>query len=63
MGMSDALSQRWNTENATFLAGQRLAADWSGFFSTGIKTIRFVLQSAMLAIGAWLVIRRRYRQG
>ncbi len=63
MGMSDALSQRWNTENATFLAGQRFAADWSGFFSTSIKTIRFVLQSAILAIGAWLAIRQEISAG
>lgn len=63
MGMSNALSQRWNTENATFLAGQRLAADWSGFFGSSIKTVRFVLQSTILAVGAWLAIRQEISAG
>ncbi len=63
MGMSSALSQKWDAENTAFLAGQRLAADWSGVFGSSIKTIRLILQSAMLAVGAWLAIRQEVSAG
>ncbi len=63
MGMAGALSHQWNRENAAFLAGQRLAADWSGLFGSSIKTIRFVLQSTILAVGAWLAIRQEISPG
>jgi PrtD family type I secretion system ABC transporter len=63
MGMADALSAQWNAENTMYLSGQRVAADWSGFFASSFKTIRFVLQSAMLAVGAWLVIGQEISAG
>ncbi|MBG6166493.1 ATP-binding cassette subfamily C protein [Labrenzia sp. EL_195] len=63
MGMSSALSERWDLENERFLSGQRIAGDWSGFFGTSIKTVRFILQSAILAMGAWLAIRQEISPG
>jgi ATP-binding cassette, subfamily C, type I secretion system permease/ATPase len=63
MGMSDALWGHWNTENATFLERQRVAADWAGFFSSATRTVRFILQSAILAVGAWLVILHEVSPG
>ncbi|WP_346908036.1 type I secretion system permease/ATPase [uncultured Roseibium sp.] len=63
MGMGHALSEQWNAENGAYLAGQRFAADRSGFYSSAIKTIRFILQSAMLATGAWLAIRQEISPG
>jgi ATP-binding cassette subfamily C protein len=63
MGMVGALSQRWNIENTAFLTSQRLAADWSGLFGSSIKTIRFILQSAILGVGAWLAIRQEISAG
>lgn len=63
MGMSQALAQRWEQANFDSLLGQRSAADWSGFFATSIKTIRLVLQSAILAVGAWLAIRQEISPG
>lgn len=63
MGMANALSFRWKLENDDYLAGQRLAADWSGFFATAIKTVRFILQSAILAMGAWLAIKHEISPG
>ncbi len=62
MGMSGALSQQWNSENETFLHGQRLAADWSGLFGSSIKTIRFILQSAILATARCSSSVRRSRR-
>ncbi len=63
MGMSDALWQHWNTENATLLERQHFAADWSGFFSSAARTVRFILQSAILAVGAWLAILHEISPG
>lgn len=63
MGMSPALSGLWSAENFDFLARQRLAADWSGVFSSAIKTVRFTLQSAILAVGAWLAIGQEISPG
>lgn len=56
MAMDGPLVQRWERENEAFLDVQRRAQDWSGFFATGIKTVRFLLQSAVLGLGAWLAI-------
>lgn len=63
MGMMDALSARWNTENDAYLAKQRSAEDWTGFFGTAIKTVRFLLQSAILGVGAWLAIKQEISPG
>ncbi len=63
MGMTGALSERWNLENERYLSGQRSAGDWSGLFATAIKTVRFILQSAILAVGAWLAIRQEISPG
>ncbi|EFO33694.1 alkaline protease secretion ATP-binding protein AprD [Roseibium sp. TrichSKD4] len=56
MGMDVALTEKWDNQNTDYLDTQRHAADRSGFFGTTIKTIRFVLQSAILGVGAWLAI-------
>jgi ATP-binding cassette subfamily C protein len=63
MGMQEALSLKWNAQNGDYLATQRKAADRSGFFGTAIKTIRFILQSAILGVGAWLAIRQEISPG
>ncbi|GAB4576645.1 MAG: type I secretion system permease/ATPase [Roseibium sp.] len=63
MGMQDALSEKWNAQNGEYLATQRRAADRTGLFGTTIKTIRFVLQSAILGVGAWLAIRQEITPG
>ncbi|WP_346915476.1 ATP-binding cassette domain-containing protein [uncultured Roseibium sp.] len=63
MGMDDVLAARWAGRNDDYLTAQRRMADRSGFFGTLIKTIRFVLQSAMLATGAWLAIEQEITPG
>jgi PrtD family type I secretion system ABC transporter len=63
MGMQDALSDKWDAQNSEYLATQRRAADRTGVFGTTIKTIRFVLQSAILGVGAWLAIRQEITPG
>ena len=63
MAMEGALMQRWERENEAFLDVQRRAQDWSGFFATAIKTVRFLLQSAVLGVGAWLAILHEVSPG
>lgn len=63
MAMEGALMQRWERENEAFLDVQRRAQDWSGFFATAIKTVRFLLQSAVLGLGAWLSILHEVSPG
>lgn len=63
MGMDDALADRWQDRNDAYLLSQRKAADRTGFFGTLIKTVRFILQSAILGIGAWLAIKQEITPG
>jgi len=63
MNMTDALRVQWTGRNSDFLAQQREASDRSVFFSASIKTVRFVLQSAILAVGAWLAILQEISPG
>lgn len=57
MGMLADMQQRWQISTARLLDVQRLAADRAAFFSSVTKGLRFLLQSAVLALGAYLVIQ------
>ena len=63
MGMQDSLTRNWDSQNRAYLETQRRAADRTGAFGTLIKTIRFVLQSAVLGVGAWLAIQQEITPG
>lgn len=63
MGMQEALTGKWEEQNGDYLATQRRAADRTGLFGTAIKTIRFVLQSMILGVGAWLAILQEITPG
>ncbi|WP_068009303.1 type I secretion system permease/ATPase [Pseudovibrio axinellae] len=63
MGMIDNLRTRWETNNQVYLGRQRAAFDRSNTFTTMIKTLRFMLQSAILGLGAWLVIKQEVSAG
>jgi ATP-binding cassette subfamily C protein len=55
-GLAPALSDRWERLSNARL-GEMLQADaWTGGFSAFTRALRFFLQSAMLALGAWLVL-------
>lgn len=56
MGMVGALRKKWAYANAKHLMTQLKSHDIANLFSALIKTFRFVLQSAILGGGAWLVI-------
>ena len=63
MGMRDALSAKWHAANDRFLERQRAATDRTGVFGSSIKAFRFLLQSAVLGVGAWLAIGQEITPG
>ncbi len=63
MGMRDAAFNRWQKARSVALEGQVRAADVGGTFSSMTKTIRLFLQSAMLGMGAYLVLQDQLTAG
>lgn len=56
LGMRDATFRRWNAARGQSLDAAISAADAAGTYGTLIRTFRLFLQSAMLGLGAWLVL-------
>ena len=56
LGMQDAVRWRWKQTRDAALDAQIRASDRVGMFASGSKSLRFLLQSAMLALGALLVL-------
>jgi PrtD family type I secretion system ABC transporter len=56
MGMLAEMQARWLSATAELMQLQKLAGDRTGLFSSMIKGLRFLLQSAVLGLGAYLVI-------
>jgi len=63
MDMGEALAARWSQSNAEYLDGLRKASDVTGAFGGLSRVIRLTLQSAMLGVGAYLVIRQELSAG
>ncbi|MGR3364801.1 MAG: type I secretion system permease/ATPase [Maritimibacter harenae] len=63
LGMSDAAFARWFRARHSALADTILSADRAGGWSSLSRTLRQVLQSAMLGLGAWLVLRGQVTPG
>ena len=56
MGMVDALGRRWSEINGRYLTAVQKSSDVVGSFGSLSRVLRLLLQSAMLGIGAYLVI-------
>jgi ATP-binding cassette subfamily C protein PrsD len=56
MGMTTRIAAQWSEANTKYLASQRLASDVAGGFGSASKVLRMMLQSGVLAVGAYLVI-------
>jgi ATP-binding cassette subfamily C protein len=56
MGMSGRLGRRWSEANENYLSGNQRASDIAGGLGAVAKVLRMMLQSAVLAVGAYLVI-------
>lgn len=63
MGMRGAAFTRWKALRDTALAQQLSASDRSGVFSSLTKSTRLFLQSAMLGLGAYLVLQNEMTAG
>lgn len=63
MGMGGRLGSRWQGANQAYLLANRKAGDVAGGLGTVSRTFRIVLQSAILAVGALLVIEQKATGG
>lgn len=63
MGMREAAFDRWQVAREKALQEQIHSADLGGTFTTGTKTFRLFLQSAMLGLGAYLVLQNELTPG
>lgn len=63
MGMQPALNRHWSAHHGGSLMQQMQMADVNGFYSQTIKTLRLMVQSCVLGLGAWLAIRQEITPG
>ncbi|MEP0522168.1 MAG: type I secretion system permease/ATPase [Hyphomicrobiales bacterium] len=63
MGMQDNLLKRWLRQSQVLKSSQRVTGDRAAFFSSTTKGLRFLLQSSVLALGAYLVIQGQMTGG
>jgi ATP-binding cassette subfamily C protein len=63
LGMTTAAFDRWQKARGAALAASIKAGDLAGSFGGISKTFRVFLQSAMLGMGAWLVLKGELSSG
>ena len=63
MGMTPRIGALWSDANAKYMASQQRASDVAGGFGSISKALRMMLQSGVLAVGAWLVINQMATAG
>jgi PrtD family type I secretion system ABC transporter len=63
MGMAGRLTKRWSEANEKYLAGNQYASDIAGGLGAVAKVMRMMLQSAVLGVGAYLVIHQEATAG
>jgi PrtD family type I secretion system ABC transporter len=63
MGILPGLTRKFREVTGEAYSKQRMAADRSGILSSFAKGLRLVLQSAVLGVGAWLVIQQEITPG
>src|SRR6202167_2001075 len=63
MGMVGRIAQRWGDLNRKYVASSQSASDVAGGLGAMSKVLRLLLQSAILAVGAWLVINQQSTPG
>lgn len=62
-GMGPAMELRWRSIQDEAIGRSISANDWTGSFTAFTKMFRLFLQSAMLALGAWLVLQNEMTAG
>jgi ATP-binding cassette subfamily C protein len=63
MGMAERVGRRWDEANRDYLAAHQRASDVAGGLGAIAKVMRMMLQSAVLGVGAWLVINQQATAG
>jgi PrtD family type I secretion system ABC transporter len=63
MGMTQGLLRRWSRDRALMLQRQVAASDRAATIQATIRFLRLVMQSAILGLGAYLVIERQVTSG
>lgn len=63
MGLSRRVADRWQVANSEYLAANRRAGDVTSGLGGISKALRVILQSAILGVGAWLVIHQEATPG
>jgi PrtD family type I secretion system ABC transporter len=63
MGMTGRVNRLWTESNAEYLDGNRRASDAAGGLGAIAKVLRMMLQSAVLGVGAYLVIQQQATAG
>ncbi|CAN7649848.1 type I secretion system permease/ATPase [Mesorhizobium sp. LjNodule214] len=63
MGFGSRIAERWSGVNADYLSTNAKASDLAGTLGTISKILRMMLQSGILAIGAYLVIHQEATGG
>ncbi|MEM8978966.1 MAG: type I secretion system permease/ATPase [Pseudomonadota bacterium] len=63
LGMRNAAFSRWERARTSSLEAQITSSDVTGTFSSLTKTFRLFLQSAMLGLGAYLVLQNELTAG
>src|SRR5262249_37352014 len=63
MGMAGALAQRWAGGNHRYIAATGRLSDIAGSLGSISKVLRLLLQSVILGLGAYLVLRQELSAG
>jgi ATP-binding cassette subfamily C protein len=63
MGMVGRIAARWSDLNRKYMESTQRASDIAGGLGAMSKVLRMMLQSAILAVGAWLVINQQSTAG
>jgi ATP-binding cassette subfamily C protein len=63
MGMAGRVGRRWEDSNRDYLASNQRASDVAGGLGAIAKVMRMMLQSAVLGVGAYLVINQQATAG
>jgi len=63
LGMRSAVYNRWMQQRSRSLEKTLSSSDFTGTFSSGTKALRLFLQSAMLGLGAYLVLKGQMTAG
>ena len=63
MGMQRRLAEAWSAVNAKYLASSQRAADVAGGLGAASRVLRMMLQSTVLAVGAYLAINQEATAG